>query len=81
MPSVLIKVLFPKSFPNFPKVFEKNNCIEWEITEDTTIEDLLKELNFEDCSKLILINGKHSKMNAKIKDKDKIVIFPLMTGG
>jgi len=53
-----------------------------EIAEETTIRELLSQLNVPaDAPKIIFLNGIHAKGNEVLKDGDRVGAFPPVAGG
>jgi sulfur carrier protein ThiS len=53
-----------------------------EIDEGTTIEGLLKRLRVPlDAVKVVFLNGIHAGREQRLKDGDRIGVFPLVAGG
>ena len=52
------------------------------IGEKTTVADLLEDLDIpEHQAKLIFVNGRKTAKNARLRDGDRLGIFPPVGGG
>jgi sulfur carrier protein ThiS len=52
-----------------------------EIPEDAEVRDLLKKIGFPETGYMTAVNGMRAFPDKKLKDGDKVAIFPPTTGG
>lgn len=54
-----------------------------EVEENTTVTEVMERLQFPDNLRVLaLVNGVHAKeADMALKDGDKLLIYPLMSGG
>lgn len=58
------------------------NCFTQDLDENTTIGTILSDLNIgPNEPKLLLVNGIHSKLEASLKEGDRLAVFPPIAGG
>ncbi len=59
---------------------ESNECLE--ISEETTVEKLILDLGIPlEIVKLIFVNGKRQKTDYRLKNNDRLGLFPPVGGG
>lgn len=60
----------------------KGNPWAMEVSEGTTIRNLLKELKVpQEKIKLVFLNGVHADGDEVVKEGDRVGIFPAVAGG
>ena len=80
--SVEIDIKKMGNITRIDKKFPNNKNIKLEMKENSTVADVLKELEIpKNYITLIIINNKISSINSKLQNKDKIILYPPMGGG
>jgi molybdopterin converting factor small subunit len=66
-----------------PRALEVTDPEGLDVEEDTTVTQVMERLQFpESLRVLALVNGVHTKEDDTVlKDGDKLLIYPLMSGG
>jgi sulfur carrier protein ThiS len=74
-----VKVYAPVGFQS--QKFKRK--IELELSQESSVEDVLQLLNIENSVEYstILLNGKIAEKNMILKENDIIYIFPVINGG
>jgi len=53
-----------------------------EIAEETTVKQVVESLGMGDEDiKIVFINGKHESLDSKLKESDRLGLFPAVGGG
>ena len=73
--------LFASLAKFLPEDAKNKSCI-MEFPDHSAVCDLIKELRLpEESVKLIFLNGIHADKTSKLKDGDRVGIFPPVGGG
>ena len=66
-----------------PNAAELTNAEGIDVDEGTTVAQILERLSLPDNLRVLaLVNGVHCKeKDAALKDRDSLLIYPLMSGG
>lgn len=58
-----------------------NNIENIEIENNATVEDLLDNLEIDKETTIVIVNGKSQLLDYKLKDNDRVGLFPPVGGG
>ncbi len=73
--------LFASLAPLLPEKGQGHSCI-MEVPEGKTVTELLDELKIPpEMPKIVFLNGLHAKGDEKLKDGDRLTVFPPIAGG
>ncbi|MCK5312204.1 MAG: MoaD/ThiS family protein [Desulfobacteraceae bacterium] len=62
--------------------FQPENSEDYQVQEDTSIEQLLLELGIDkERAKIIFVNGRKKNIEDSLKHGDRVGIFPPVGGG
>ena len=60
----------------------QGNAVDVEVLPGTQVGDLLSQFDVpEKESRVVLVNGRHAKVNDVLKEGDVVAAFPAMAGG
>lgn len=81
---MLVSIKLPKLYHRYmdKNITIKNGIVQLELSDGSTIRDVLKKLNIsEKNAKILLVNSKVHDIDQKLNDQDHVFIFPPVAGG
>jgi sulfur-carrier protein len=73
--------LFASLAPLLPEKSTGHSCV-MEVPDGKTVTEVLEELKIPpEMPKIVFLNGLHAKGDEKLKDGDRLTVFPPIAGG
>lgn len=67
---------------NHVPAYDPVQGLEAELTEGKTVKDLANDLGLPlEAIKIVMVNGRHAKLETPLKDADRVAYFPAVGGG
>jgi molybdopterin converting factor small subunit len=79
---IVVRVVLSAGLREYARNCEPDEELRLECPAQATVADMVRHLDIPlEAVKIVMINGRGTKMTARLADDDRVALFPALAGG